>query len=343
MFDDFNIDPTETTLILTEPAHNLPMIQTATDQVIFEEYGFMNYYRALGASLVPWNSALGVSTSSSTDRSPLALIVDCGFSFTHIIPIVEGVVSWPNVKRINMGGKFLTNYLKELISFRHYNMMDETYLINQIKEACCYVSTQFEKDLEASHKSKLNSIVQNYILPDYGQNKLGYIAVEPFDKDSDDQVLTLANERFVVPELIFSPSDIGLKQAGIAETIMHSIASFTEDIQAMLLHNIVLAGGTCKFAGFQDRISRELQSLAPTSSLVRVIMPQDPQTCIWTGGADLACDPSSLNEVTVTLEEYAEYGSSICERKFGRYGVQTPTAGNSRAVSVSSEDFNEDE
>jgi len=124
---------------------------------------------------------------------------------------------------------------------------------------------------------------------------------------------------------------------------MHSIASFTEDIQAILLHNIILVGGTCKFAGFQDRLSRELQSLAPTSALVRVIIPQDPQTCIWKGGADLAGDSSFLREVTVTLEEYAEYGSSICERRFGRCSIQTPTAGNSRAVSVSSDDSSDDE
>ena len=31
------------------------------------------------------------------------------------------------------------------------------------------------------------------------------------------QVLQLNNERFLVPELAFSPSDIGLKQGGIAQ------------------------------------------------------------------------------------------------------------------------------
>jgi actin-related protein 6 len=49
--------------------------------------------------------------------------------------------------RLDVGGKLLTNQLKELVSFRQWNMMDETYIMNHVKETCCYVSTQFGKDL----------------------------------------------------------------------------------------------------------------------------------------------------------------------------------------------------
>jgi len=31
--------------------------------------------------------------------------------------------------------------------FRYYDMMEETYLINDVKEACCYVSNDVFKDL----------------------------------------------------------------------------------------------------------------------------------------------------------------------------------------------------
>ena len=50
--------------------------------------------------------------------------------------------------RIDVGGKLLTNHLKELVSFRQWNMMDETYVMNEVKESCCYVSQQFGVDLE---------------------------------------------------------------------------------------------------------------------------------------------------------------------------------------------------
>jgi hypothetical protein len=50
--------------------------------------------------------------------------------------------------RIDVGGKLLTNHLKELVSFRQWNMMEETYIVNDVKEQCCYVSRQFAADLE---------------------------------------------------------------------------------------------------------------------------------------------------------------------------------------------------
>ena len=50
--------------------------------------------------------------------------------------------------RLDVGGKLLTNQMKELVSFRQWNMMDETYIMNEVKEACCYVSLNFAQDLE---------------------------------------------------------------------------------------------------------------------------------------------------------------------------------------------------
>ena len=94
------------------------------------------------------------------------LIVDSGFSFTHVVPILNRRIFWSAVKRcayllralppnhlklprLDVGGKLLTNQLKELISFRQWNMMDETYIMNHVKESCCFVSLDFNKDLEA--------------------------------------------------------------------------------------------------------------------------------------------------------------------------------------------------
>ena len=46
------------------------------------------------------------------------LVVDAGFSFTHALPIFDGQLLESGIKRINLGGKALTNYFKELISYR---------------------------------------------------------------------------------------------------------------------------------------------------------------------------------------------------------------------------------
>jgi Actin len=45
-------------------------------------------------------------------------VVDAGFSFTHALPLFEGQLLLDGVRRINLGGKALTNYFKELVSYR---------------------------------------------------------------------------------------------------------------------------------------------------------------------------------------------------------------------------------
>ena len=52
--------------------------------------------------------------------------------------------------RLDVGGKLLTNYLKELLSFRQFDLMGETYITNDVKERCCYVSTNYDADMELS-------------------------------------------------------------------------------------------------------------------------------------------------------------------------------------------------
>lgn len=51
-------------------------------------------------------------------------------------------------RRIDAGGKLLTNHLKELVSFRQWYMMDQTSVMEHAKEECCYVSNQWERDWE---------------------------------------------------------------------------------------------------------------------------------------------------------------------------------------------------
>lgn len=52
--------------------------------------------------------------------------------------------------RIDIGGKLMTNYLKEIVSYRHWYMMDQTSVMEHAKEEACYVSTQWKQDLETA-------------------------------------------------------------------------------------------------------------------------------------------------------------------------------------------------
>ena len=71
-----------------------------------------------------------------------------GFSFTHVVPFVNGRRVRDPVTRIDVGGKLLTNHLKEIISYRQLHVLDETYVMNACREDCCYVSMDFEGDMK---------------------------------------------------------------------------------------------------------------------------------------------------------------------------------------------------
>jgi len=85
--------------------------------------------------------------------------------------------------------------------------MEETYLINKVKESCCFVSQDFSADLERIKARKGGEI--RYVLPDYSHSKEGYVLKEGETVGDDQQLLVLGNERFAVPELLFTPSDVG--------------------------------------------------------------------------------------------------------------------------------------
>ena len=214
-------------------------------------------------------------------------------------PIYNGRPIQQAVRRLDIGGKFLTNYLKELVSIRHYNMLDETHLMNEIKEAICFVSDDFRRDLELAYKGTSESrkkalggqkdLVIDYVLPDYNGHKQGYIRPHDASKgakmrkigsltgsgDVVEDFMTLGNERFTVPELLFNPSDVGMKQPGLPEVVMSSLSSLPTGIWPAMLANVLVIGGNANIEGFMDRFERELRSLAPAECVLRVAKPPE--------------------------------------------------------------------
>lgn len=146
-----------------------------------------------------------------------------------------------------------------MVSIRHYNMMDETHVMNNVKEACSFVSTDFNADMENCKNLKKSDIVVDYVLPDYNEGKPGYRRshvpkVGKANPGLDEQHMTLGNERFTIPELLFTPSDVGMKQAGVAEVVMQSLELVPEQYRELLLANIVLVGGNVNIPGFCERL-----------------------------------------------------------------------------------------
>ena len=159
-------------------------------------------------------------------------------------------------------------------------MLDETHLMNEVKEAICFVSDDFKRDLErtwkgasTTRKKALNDgsreIVVDYVLPDYNAHKQGF--VRPHDPslgakirkmgslagaggDTIEDYMTLGNERFTVPELLFNPGDVGMQEEGLPGTVLQSLSAVPTGLWPAMLANILVIGGNSKIEGFMTRL-----------------------------------------------------------------------------------------
>ena len=313
--DLLKLDPSTTSLVFTEPPFNFPSIQDTLNEIFFEDFKFSSV-------LITNSSTLSTLYQYSINPAfPCCLVIDSGYSFTHIVPHCRGRVVVNGIKRIDVGGKLLTNHLKEIVSYRQLHVMDETFVMNQVKEEVCYVSQDLYKDFQvAALKGSENIIRKEYVLPDFTTVKKGYVKGFGAQKtNQDEQSIKLSNERFTVPEILFHPSDISIQQMGIAEAIVASVQATPTQMQPHLYNNILLTGGNANFPGFKERVYQELRKLVPDFLEVNITLPAKPVCTPWFGGKWKA-EGNSMEKgpplESVSLAEYREHGHAVCNRKF---------------------------
>ncbi|TVU01312.1 hypothetical protein EJB05_53220 [Eragrostis curvula] len=329
------VDPTNSSLLLVEPLFNPPALQHATDELVFEEFGFKSLCVADAPSLVHLYEA---SRQPTLFRAQCSLVVDCGFSFTHASPVLQNFTLNYGVRRMDLGGKALTNYLKELISYRSLNVMDETLLIDDAKEKLCFVSLDIPRDLRLARLPFMDNPFRcSYILPDGITYKKGFVkdleeahkyrslpvSGEPDRSKLEDRKkpelsqneFVLTNERFLVPEMLFHPIDLGMNEAGLAECIVRAIQACHTYLQPVLFESIILTGGSTLFPRFTERLERELRPLVPDDYELKIFRQENPILGVWRGGSILASSPD-FESTCITKSEYEEMGSVRCRRRF---------------------------
>lgn len=222
-------------------------------------------------------------------------MVDSGYSQTTVTPLLHGRPLHSAIRRLDIGGKFLTNYLKELVSNRYLDLRDDPNVVSQMKEDACFVSQDFKMDMDRVWKGTKrelpppdqNSVVQDYVLPNYITALRGYLRPHDFSRKAAAARLNPAKsqkeedfcppgaERFAVPEILFNPSDIGMSQAGLAEVIVQSLQALPPGLWPAMLANIVVVGGNANFPGFVDRLHTDLRALTPSECTLRIRKPEE--------------------------------------------------------------------
>lgn len=135
----------------------------------------------------------------------------------------------------------------------------------------------------------------------------GAAAVTAARTKATNSILHINNERFMTAEALFTPTDIGVDQAGVCETIANSIRATHAVFRPLLSRNVLLIGGTSACPGFKERVAQDLRPLLDDMYDLAVNQTEAPEETAWRGGSIFAASPA-FAQLAVTRGSYEEEG-----------------------------------
>ena len=281
---DLDVDPTSTDLILTLPPTVPEQQCNELVEILFEVFGFsaICFQDQCLLSLYSYNTTSGV-------------IVNIG-DHIDIVPIIDGYTIEPGVIRIPHGGNALTENLSKLITMKGLRYFSETeiYIVRLIKEELCYVSQDYDGDLEKC-----------------GRNPAAYTRATDLDRfqlPDHRKVVALDVECFKGPEGFFDPGLWGKDILGVHELVWKAIQACPIDQRREMARKIYLSGASTFLPGFKERLQKELTSLSTTGLTIEVhAAPSQQQHAAFLGASVLATLGSFQNYL-VTREEFNSVG-----------------------------------
>lgn len=309
------LDPLDILLLLTETPFQLPQLLMNTDLIVFEEYGFSEYYRCTAQLLVPW--------AQKAPPTDFELVIDCGSNATWVVPVLYQNPLWRATRKLPIGGRHLNGLLKEMISFRHYEV-DEPILINTIKEQTMFVASNYLETLKKKTQHTLE-----FVLPDFKTTATGFVRTKESNVPEDAQMLSLLDERFTIPELFFHPeimldrtmADLGAIQnanyRNLTALVVDSIMACPEVVRPILLANVNIVGGTSQIKNFGSRLISDLECELPLDWTVQLREQKHKiEEVPWYGGAALSGE-DIFGDIVISKQEYFEHGANWCQKQFG--------------------------
>ena len=186
-------DLKERKLLLTESDLNTNNNKKKMGEIFFEKFGISYFNIEPRAKLALFSQ--GIQTG---------MVLHSGGSETYCVPIVHDYLLHHHIKKLDIAGRHISQYLTDLLKNNGYNFhFDVDFeLMREIKDNYCFVSSHILSERKLNQETTYhNSILR---LP-------------------DGRKITLSSEKYEATEILFHPELIHNDKPGVHEMIVNSI------------------------------------------------------------------------------------------------------------------------
>ena len=215
------------------------------------------------------------------------MVLSSGHGVTQVVVSENGNPIHSADARADIAGIDLTNYLAQLLG----NSFDINK-VTEIKENDCSMALNYASQVDTSPE-------KTYALP-------------------DGKTVTVKSELLKCPEAFFQPELIGQGGINIPQMVCDAAAKAAADkgIEPSKLYgNFVLAGGNTCFKGMPERMTKEIQALAPAGTNVTVCNTAGFNINSTFAGASILVCLDDFQSMWATKALYQEEGAAGIHKK----------------------------
>ena len=212
------------------------------------------------------------------------VLVNVGHYFSRIILYHNGKPILKNGAKSQLAGRSIRQYLRLLFKNKHPYLESPRYnaFLTDIVENQCDLKLDLREFIEKNED------------PTTFQTALEI----PQFQDT----LLLGIERFIAPEILFSPELMNLKEKSISDLLIDSLKDCHPGLRTEIFQNIVISGGTASYAYFSSRLLQKCEKI-PLLSNARLLKHPHPQLGVWKG-MQIAANPSIFEKYAKTANQF---------------------------------------